>query len=176
MTPSFAKSRSAFCLLQNLNSLHLRLHLHAFHYIYLQILYLFTWCLSLLRSDCNHAGGLLQASASITILLIIYTSKCSLVMPALISFKNSEFPSVLGWLSMGQGSVSHSGSRHESNSFCPAVLYCNIRHLPQFRLRENILLLEVGGVEIRSDCLSGTTEDSSALYYLLLQLFNKFGQ
>lgn len=134
----------------------------------------------MLRSDCNRAGGLLQASASITVLLIIYTSKCSLVMPALISFKNSEFPSGLGWLSTGQGSVSHSGSRHESNSFCPAVFYCNVKHLPQFRLRENILLLGgcggCGGVEIRSDCLSGTTEDSSALYYLLLQLFNKFDQ
>lgn len=136
MIPFFAKSKSVFCLLQNLNSL----HLHAFHYTYLQILYLFTWCLSLLRSECNHAGGLLQASTSITILI----SKCFLVMPALISFKSSEFSSVLGWLSVGQGSVSHSSSRHESNSFCPAVFYCNIRHLPQFRLRENILLLEVG--------------------------------
>lgn len=54
MTDSFAKSKSAFCLLQNSNSLHLLLHLHEFHYIYLQILYLFTWCLSLLRSGCNH--------------------------------------------------------------------------------------------------------------------------
>lgn len=145
MTSSFAKSKSAFCLLQNSNSLHLLLHLHAFHYIYLQILHLFTWCLSLLRSDCNHAGGLLQASASITILLISYTSECSLVMPALISFKSSEFPSVLGWLSVGQGSVSHSGSRHETNSFCPAVFYWNIRRLPLFMLRDNVLLLEVGG-------------------------------
>jgi len=58
MTPSSAKSMSVFCLLQNLNLLHLLLHLHAFHYIYLQILYLFTWCPSLLRSDCNHAEGL----------------------------------------------------------------------------------------------------------------------
>lgn len=102
MTPSFAKSESIFCLLQNSNSLHLLLHLHAFNYIYLQILYLFTWCLSLLRSDCSHAGGLLQASASITILLIRYTSKFSLVMSTLISFKSGEFPSVLGWLSVGQ--------------------------------------------------------------------------
>lgn len=145
MTPSFAKSESVFCLLQNLNSLHLLLHLHAFNYIYLQILYLFTCCLSLLRSGCNHTRGLLQASASITILLIRYTNKCSLVMSTLISFKSSEFPSVLGWLSMEQGLVSHSSSRHESNSSCPAVLYCNTRHLPRFRLRENVLLLEVGG-------------------------------
>lgn len=49
MTPSFAKSKSGFCLLQNSNSLSLLLHLHAFHYIYLQSLYLFTWCLSSLR-------------------------------------------------------------------------------------------------------------------------------
>lgn len=145
MTPSFAKSNSGFCLLQNLNSLHLLLHLHAFHYIYLQIPYLFTWCLSLLRSDCNHTGGLLQASASIAILLSSYTNKCSLVIPALISFKSSKFPSVLGWLGVGQGSVSHGSSRHESDSFCPAVFYCNIRHLPHFRLRESVLLLEVGG-------------------------------
>lgn len=54
MTDSFAKSKSAFCLLQNSNSLHLLLHLHEFHYIYLQILCLFTWYLSLLRSGCNH--------------------------------------------------------------------------------------------------------------------------
>lgn len=54
MTDSFAKSKSAFCLLQNSNSLHLLLYLHEFPYIYLQILYLFTWCLSLLRSGCNH--------------------------------------------------------------------------------------------------------------------------
>lgn len=50
MTP-FAKGKSLFCLLLNSYSL----HLHAFHYIYLQIQYLFTWCLSVLRSDCNHA-------------------------------------------------------------------------------------------------------------------------
>lgn len=149
MISSFVKSKSAFCLLQNSNSLHLLLHLHAFHYIYLQILYLFTWCLSSLRSDCNHTGGLLQASAFVTILLISCTSKCSLVMPALISFKSSEFLSGLGWLSVGQGSVSHSGSRRESTSSCPAVFYYDTRHLPLFRLRENVanLLLAVGGGE-----------------------------
>lgn len=81
MTPFFAKSKSVFCLLQNSNSLHLLLHLHAFHYIYLQILCLFTWCLSFLRSDCNHAGSLLQASASIAILLTSYTSALWLCLP-----------------------------------------------------------------------------------------------
>lgn len=136
MTPSFPKSEFVFCLLQNSNSLHLIPHLHAFHYIYLQILYLFTWCPSFLRSDCNHAGGLLQASAFIAISLISYMSKHARVMPALISFKNSEFLPLLGWLSVGQGLVSHSSSRHKSNSFYSAVFYCNIRHLPQFRLRD----------------------------------------
>lgn len=71
-------------------------------------------------------------------------------MPALIFFKSSEFPSVSGCFSVGQGLVSHSASRCKSSSSYPAAFYCGIKHLSQFRLKENVLLLEVrGGSQVR---------------------------
>lgn len=169
MTDSFAKSKSAFCLLQNSNLLHLLLHLHEFHYIYLQILCLFTWCLSLLRSGCNHVEvSDRPLLLSLYFLLISYTSKGSLVMPALISFRSSEFTCVSGRFSVGLGLVSHSACTCKSSSSYPAAFY-----LSQFRLKENVLLLEVrGGSQVR---LQGTAKDSNVFFWLLLQLVNKFG-
>lgn len=70
-------------------------------------------------------------------------------MPALIFFKSSEFPSVSGCFSVGQGLVSHSASRCKSSTSYPAF-YCGIKHVSQFRLKENVLLLEVrGGSQVR---------------------------
>lgn len=46
--------------------------------------------------------------------------------------------------------------------------------MPRFRSRDNVLLLEVDGWKSgQIVCLSGTTEDSSALCYLLPELLKK---
>lgn len=92
MTP-LAKGKSVFCLRLNSYSLHLLLHLHAFHYIYLQIPYLFTWFLCKMRSDYRHTRSLSQASAPITRPL---HGQCSLVACLTdVSFKGRAFPCAL---------------------------------------------------------------------------------